>query len=444
MRALLLQFFLLGLVPASLFAPYIGIYGYYWYSYMGPNSQVFGMPALDYGKFIAVATLLGWLFSRGSKRIPFNAVTALVIVLYLWTCLTTLTARYSDIAMNDLQDWSKIVLMVLVTMSLVNSKQRVMALIWTLVISISYYGVKGGLFTLTSGGGAEVTGPAKTQIYNTNEVARAFLMTIPLSFYLVYYARHKWVRLGMLLSTLLMILGLVGTGSRTALLAFGASCFVLWLFSRRKLTYFIAAAVFGVGLLFVLSDARLNAIVDRYSTVSEYETDSSFGTRLEIWDCIFGNIAARAPVLGMGFRATENVCHRAPHSNYFEVLAEHGFIGLFIYGLLGLNALVFCLRLIRMGRTSTEHYWARDLGVMLLCSLVGYFVGGVTKNHAFFELYYVQLAILATTFAIVSKDVAQRREAERRQRTLNITGNYSTAGSAYQPPGNDVSPTPRA
>ncbi len=56
--------------------------------------------------------------------------------------------------------------------------------IWVIVLSIGFYGVKGGIFTIVNGGVYRVQGPLGTFIGGNNEIALAFVMTIPLMRYL--------------------------------------------------------------------------------------------------------------------------------------------------------------------------------------------------------------------------------------------------------------------
>ena len=50
-------------------------------------------------------------------------------------------------------------------------------------------------------------------------------------------------------------------------------------------------------------------------------------------------------------------------------------------------------------------FWARDLARLMQLSFVGYLVGGLVINHAFFEYFYVQISIVAALHIIVSKTV---------------------------------------
>ena len=77
----------------------------------------------------------------------------------------------------------KIMLMTFVTLMLIKTREHVHLLIWVIVGSLGYYGVKGGIFTIVTGGGDMVWGPMGTFIGGNNEIALALIMTIPLMHY---------------------------------------------------------------------------------------------------------------------------------------------------------------------------------------------------------------------------------------------------------------------
>ena len=50
---------------------------------------------------------------------------------------------------------------------------------------------------------------------------------------------------------------------------------------------------------------------------------------------------------------------------------------------------------------------------MLRCAIIGYLISGITKNHAFFEMFYMELMMLVVTGAIVKREVANIAELEQ-------------------------------
>ena len=83
----------------------------------------------------------------------------------------------------------KVLLGLLLTASLLTERRRMHALVWVMVISIGYYGVRGGIFTLVTGGSYRVWGPEQTMISDNNHLAAAMLVTLPMMNYLRQQSR---------------------------------------------------------------------------------------------------------------------------------------------------------------------------------------------------------------------------------------------------------------
>lgn len=82
------------------------------------------------------------------------------------------------------------------------------------------------------------------------------------------------------------------------------------------------------------------------------------------------------------------------HSIYFEILGEHGFIGLFLFLLIAFLAWRTASSVIREAKKSETNKWLVDLCSMLQVSLVGYAVAGAFLGLAYFDLYYNVIAII--------------------------------------------------
>jgi probable O-glycosylation ligase (exosortase A-associated) len=79
---------------------------------------------------------------------------------------------------------------------------------------------------------------------------------------------------------------------------------------------------------------------------------------------------------------------RAAHSIYFEILGNHGFIGLFLYLMLGVSTYRAAAWLRKNAREIPQAKWAADLGAMAQVSLVGFAVGGAFLSLSYFDLPY--------------------------------------------------------
>lgn len=89
------------------------------------------------------------------------------------------------------------------------------------------------------------------------------------------------------------------------------------------------------------------------------------------------------------------------HSIYFEVLGEHGFIGLLAFLMLFFLAWRAANKIIKLTKSSAEQKWAHDLATMIQVSIVGYGVGGAFLGLAYFDLFYHLVVILALVLRII-------------------------------------------
>jgi len=96
----------------------------------------------------------------------------------------------------------------------------------------------------------------------------------------------------------------------------------------------------------------------------------------------------------------------APHSIYFQVLGEHGFVGLALF----LAFLFFSWRtgsrVLRFCKDKPELKWASDLAAMCQVSLLGYCAGGAFLTLAYADLLYDVVIILVVLEKVLISNVA--------------------------------------
>ena len=85
----------------------------------------------------------------------------------------------------------------------------------------------------------------------------------------------------------------------------------------------------------------------------------------------------------------------AAHSIYFQVLGEHGFVGLGLFLLLWLLVWRSASWLRTHGQKEAASAWTADLGAMCQASMAAYAVGGAFLSLAYFDLPYNILVLLA-------------------------------------------------
>lgn len=409
MRDIALTAFILGTLPFILKRPWIGVLMYAWLSLMTPYRFTFGFAySFPFVQLIAVCTLVALLVSKDQVRFEPSATLVLILMLPLWTCVTTIFAFEQAEATERLIDLLKEFLFVLVTAMVLRTRRQIDWMVWVIVVSIGFYGVKGGAFTILTGGAGRVMGPPGTSyLSDNNAIAVALIMVVPLMYYLRAEAKSHWVRHGLLAAMLLSAMAIIGTYSRGGFLAIGAMLVFLWLKSKQKLLLTV--------LLVVLVPFALTSMPERWTermnSISTYEQDSSAMGRINTWWMAF-NVANDRPIVGGGFNmytpttfaryAPDPEAVHSAHSVYFQMLGEHGYVGLLIFLSIGISAWVVARRTITLSRDRADLSWAAHLARAVQVSLVGYAAGGAFINIAYWDLIYYEIVLVALVYKMAS------------------------------------------
>ncbi len=389
--------------------PWVGILCWTWISIMNPHQLSWAMNDKPFAAAIGGATLIGLFITRDRRDYSLSRENAMLIVFMAWMCLTLPFSIMFDESYELWKRVMKIDLMILVALVLLHSKRHAMLLTWVLVFSIGFFGVKGGAFTLATGGSYRVWGPVNTYIEGNNEVALAIVIVIPLMRFLQMQMQAKWAKTTMTVCMVLMAMAALGSHSRGALLAIAAMALVLWWRGKNKLISGIVLVVVAVALLSLMPSEWW----DRMNTIKTYEQDDSAMGRINAWHMAWN--LAKANFFGGGFMvstanvfamyAPNPVAVHAAHSIYFMVLGEHGFVGLIIF--LTLFTMVwFTAGTLRVkGQAQPQTRWLSDLGGMLQVSLAGYAVGGAFLSLSYWDLPYNLLVL-----AVLGKRWLDRKE----------------------------------
>lgn len=402
MRDIVLALFIFGTIPFILSRPYIGLLVWSWLGYMNPHRLCYGFAySFPWVMMIAALTLMSFAISKERKKIPMSAISILLFAFLVWTGVTTLLAAEPAAAAEKFQEFAKIMVMVFVTLMMVNTRERMHRLVWMIVVSLGFYGVKGGLFTVLGGGVSHVLGPAGSFISDNNALALALCMTLPFMRYLQLQASRKMVRIGLGLGMLLTCVAVLGTYSRGGLIGLVIVASALFLKGRRRLAVIVIMVVVG----FAAYNFMPPQWIARMNTLQNATKVNTAETRIQSWK-FAANLAIHRPLVGGGFDdykssalwvtyAPEGAKQRAIHSIYFRVLSEQGFPGLMLFLMLLFVSWRNCSRVRKMAHGASEHKWAYDLASMLQVSLVAFTVAGAFLPMTYFDLVYQLIALSA-------------------------------------------------
>jgi putative inorganic carbon (HCO3(-)) transporter len=416
MRDVVVLLFFMAASMAAFRRPFYGALLWVLFGLMNPHRMTFGFAySLPFAQMAVVVTVLAALYHRSEVRWPRGGPMVLLLVFIAWMGLTTLTAILPDPSFNKYIDVLKVLGMTVVVATMIRTREEIMGLVWVMVLSMGYFGVKGGIFTISTGGNFRVWGPPNSLVEGNNELAVALVMTIPLVYFLATNAAvardfrpvsrlsDRLMRLGGYLGMALCAAAALGSQSRGALLAIVVMVMVLWWRSKAKL---------GIGVMLLL--AVLVAIpmlpdswFERMETIGTYQDDMSALQRINAWETAV-NIAKDRPT-GAGFAtANEVVFGRysplgagewvyVAHSIYFQVLGDHGWVGLVLYLTFWVTTYVAAGRIARQARAHADLAWAAALMNMCKVSMLGFAVGGAFLSLAYWDMpYYLMVIVVAT------------------------------------------------
>lgn len=411
-------------LPMALRFPATGVLCWAWFSIMNPHRQLYGFAAgQPFNSIIAVATLVGWLASRERKRWTPDAMPWLLLALVAWMTLDTFFAAnpsYSWVFWDRVMRIFALIFMVLV---LISTKARIHAMIWVIVISLGFYGVKGGVFTIAHGGHAIVFGPSDSVYGDNNHLALAVVTELPLALYLARNTRAWWLRALVVVAMALQVVMVFGSYSRGGVIALGVTMAMLLLRSDRKMAYGALALLVVAGGLMVMPDS----FYERLNTVNSLDTDDSFQGRVTAWRVAYlyatDHFPFGAGLYGPQIKAVfgtyfpDEAVHAA-HSIYFQMLGEHGYVGLAIYLVLLAMGLRNAGIVVRQTRGQPGLEWARDLADMIRISLIAFCVGGAALSMAYSDVYLILIALLSTLRELTQPEAVAARARARKRRLM--------------------------
>jgi probable O-glycosylation ligase (exosortase A-associated) len=411
-RDILVSTVIFGSLPFCFLRPWIGVLVWSWLGYMNPHRLTWSFAHdMPFAQMVAIATVLGLIATKEKYPLPGVREVYLLVLFSLTMLLSTFFAYYPEAAWEQFDKVWKVLLMTFITIILFQDPKKLGALVWVIMLSIDFYGLKGGIFTVTTGGAHMVQGPEGTFIGGNTEIGLALNMILPFLVFLRREATNPSLRHLLSIMFGFTILAIVGTYSRGAFLGLAVVLTLLFLKSRTKM---LAIVLLAIAIPLAMSTLP-EKWFGRMETIQTYEKDSSAMGRIQAWHVAY-YLAKERPLLGFGFRPfTQEMFQRYDsgkahdgHSIFFQVLAEHGFTGLILYAGLIASSFLTLRRLKRVSRSDPSLQWVYNYSQMLQASLAAYVVCGAFLSLSYFDLFYHLVAIV-----IILKKLVLVHEQER-------------------------------
>jgi probable O-glycosylation ligase (exosortase A-associated) len=414
--------FYLGLLPAVFISPFAGALLYHWLDYLPPDEVYLGAVLPGYVSLTTGAlTFVVWLF-RENKTLPRPlTIILLMAALLVWI---NVTWRYALVPEAGSLQWDrtiKVIGFAILTAQMLSTRARLEAFLWALVLSVAYYAVPSAIKVFVSGGSGGIgTGEVVQAAWGSffgDRVTLSVVMAMTIPFAL-YFTKHnfvlpanwrKWVRIALLWLVAAMLVSLIGTFARTALFAGGATLLMLVFRSKRKILSTLVVAVITLTLLLIAPDNWF----DRMATITQYQSDESAMARIQTWKWAW-EFALSHPVFGGGFGVftldagsftSVGRGWNEAHNIFFEMLAEHGFVGVGLFCLLILAIYASCTSVRKQVRGREDLLWAADLAAATQIGLVAFLAGGCFVSIASNPYLYMLAGITVGTRSLVSREL---------------------------------------
>lgn len=402
---------ILGSVPFCFTRPWIGMLVFSWLGYMNPHRYTWGI-AYDFpfAMIIAVVTLIGFVATSEKDKFYMERETVLILLIWILVTLTSLSAFYPSKALEMWQKTSKIFLMCLIIIPLFIDKEKLRYLLLTIALSLGLLGVKGGIFAIATGGAHNVRGPDRSFIAGEGDFALALNMALPLLFYLAKNEDNKKMKIFLYFVFAFSILSVIFTYRRGGFIGLAVVMSMLFLKANKK---FISIFMLLLALI-IASTLLTDKWFERMETIKTYEEDGSSMRRINAWKMAI-NVAKDRPLKGAGFDGltwpTIDLYSPHPsltagdvHSIYFEMLGEQGFIGLGLFIMLLLSALLSVGKIKKTFKNNPSHKWLCNYADMLQISIIAYMAGGVFLGRAYFDLFYHLIVIIVVIKVLARKE----------------------------------------
>jgi probable O-glycosylation ligase (exosortase A-associated) len=403
-----------GTSGVLLFSPFYGVAVYYVFAVLRPQHLwEWSLPAgISWSLYVAVATILGAVATAGgfvpafakrtagelvgSVRRTFTGAHLLVLLCGAWFTLTGFTAQNTDVSYPWTQEYVKVFVMFTAAAVIIRTLHHAWIMMCLAALSLGYiayeinaiYLFQGFLSIYRRGYGG----------LDNNGAGLMLAMGVPLCIFIWEgTSKHwRWLFLGLVP---LLLHAVLMSYSRGAMLALAVVVPLLLMRSRHRRLMFGVVALMAV-LLPILAGPEIRA---RFTSIQEFESDESAGSRFVSWQAGWA-IARENPILGVGVRNSSLITeqygvregnNRAIHSQYLQVAADSGIVGLGLY-VIALVAVWRNVRRVgwaaRARRTEDERY-ASALANGIEGSMGVFCVGAAFLSLEAFELPYLLLLL---------------------------------------------------
>jgi probable O-glycosylation ligase (exosortase A-associated) len=315
-----------------------------------------------------------------------------------------LTALDRDAAYFTFVEYIKIFAMFGASIVLIQNVHQIWVLFVTTGCTLAYIAYEVNFLYLASG----YLGIYKNGYggLDNNGAALMLAMGVPVCFF-IWMGMKRWLRWSFLAMIPVLLHAVLMTYSRGAMVALLVAAPLMLMRSREWVKGGICCLIIAL-VVPVLAGREIR---DRFFTIAEYEVDASAQSRRGSWEAAW-RMAMDHPVFGVGIRNANLLSHsygadvegRTIHSQYLQIAADGGFVGLALYVAIMISAWLALHRCRQhaINRTDEEGWLMLAITNGVESSLAIYLVGAALLSLEVFELPYL-LILLSAQLAAVSE-----------------------------------------
>jgi probable O-glycosylation ligase (exosortase A-associated) len=434
----MIVFTLIGTAGVFVVEPFLGVWVYYLFAVLRPQFMwEWSLPlGVNWSRYVALATLLALVAAKlgllslpqrnpgeGTRARTFGLAHSCVAAFAVWVFLCYFLAPYHNPNPMGSEwlfvEYVKIFLMFFAATALVWRVQQVWQLFVLIGVSIAYIAYElNYLYFVNHYLAIWKRGYAGL---DNNGAGLMLAMGVPVCLYL-WEGMRRWYRWAILACIPIIVHAVLMSYSRGAMLSLLVAC-PFWLLRSRRRTQ--------VGLFYLLAALAVpvmagKEIQARFSTIEQHEVDESANSRRGSWAAA-ARMANEYPIFGVGLRSANLLSHRfgadmegrTIHSQYLQIAADCGWVGMLLY--LGMYLALWLnvrrtFRLVR-GRTDEDARRAYAIAAGVEGAAIVFCFGSIFLSLEVFELPYL-LLLLAAQLPFVEGVATPTTVPEARDETL--------------------------
>lgn len=396
-------------IPWSLFAPWIGIFGYCVFVGLAPQwTWRFDIPAIDFQKFIAGGTIVGFFlsgkaFSLGSRT---ASVSAWALMSYLGLVLISFANSQDQTRSLDFVDptW-KICLMWLLALLVVVEERHLKIIVWCLVTCHAWLAYETN--SLYFSNGYVLVGNFRWNGLDNNTYSIMTLPVMALSLSLALYTKELLWRAFAFGTFTLQLHQIMLLQSRGTMIG-GVLLLVLtvWFMPKTKLNLGILVLGGIVGSVL----AGPSVVEEFMSSFKQQENlDSSADSRFKLWKAGY-QIMLQYPFLGVGpwlgeryvpiyyEGDLEGVSKKALHNLFFEVGTGMGIFACIAILFFYFSPVIAHWRVIRSRDFDRQSDIFKSISLASISGVISFWVASMFSSGSLIETPYLLVGFSCLSF----------------------------------------------